>query len=795
MNGKTFRRVASCIFWVLLMDAEEKAAVKGGEISMSEKKNVNGSEVVIKISSDESPKDNVDARNSKGSSSEATTEPVTAGFAAKSVPASSPSPEIRFASSPNKPPKIPTTNEAATLARRRSLARSVYSKPKSRFGEPSYIDDNAFDEHVDLSRRDQVGVNSPYRTSFSRASPNSKSGLSARTNSITPKTPLMASPRGPGEDDEEIYKKVKLIKEKRNKVKPIVLIEWIFFGCTVGCLVASLTWDELEKSVIWGLEVWKWCLLVLVIFSGMLVTNWVMHFIVFLIEKNFLLRKKVLYFVHGLKKIVKVFIWLALVLITWVLLFDHGVKRSKLATKILDYISWTLVTVQIGAFLWLLKTLLLKILASNFHVTRFFDRIQESVFHQYVLQTLSGPALIEEAERVGRSPSFGQLSIKNKKKGKESEKTKIIDMGKVHKMKQEKVSMWTMKVLVDAVMNSGLSTISNALDESIEDGGEQADKEITSEMEARAAAFYIFRNVAQHDSKYIEEEDLLRFMIKEEVDLVFPLIEGWDKGQIDRKALTDWVVKVYNDRKALAHALTDTKTAVKQLDKLVTAIVVVVTIIVWLLLMGIATTKVIVFLSSQFVAAAFVFGTTCRTIFEAIIFVFVMHPFDVGDRCVVDGVPLLVEEMNILTTIFLKLSNEKISYPNSVLATKPISNYNRSPDMSDTVEFSIAFATPIEKIGMLKERIKLYLENNSLHWYPNHSVVVKEIENVNKIKIALYCNHTMNFQEFGEKNNRRSALITELKKIFEELEINYSLLPQQVHLHHIGTESATLTGK
>lgn len=99
-------------------------------------------------------------------------------------------------------------------------------------------------------------------------------------------------------------------------------------------------------------------------------------------------------------------------------------------------------------------------------------------------------------------------------------------------------------------------------------------------------------------------------------------------------------VKVYNDRKALAHALTDTKTAVKQLDKLVTAIVVVVTIIVWLLLMGIATTKVIVFLSSQFVAAAFVFGTTCRTIFEAIIFVFVMHPFDVGDRCVVDGVPV-----------------------------------------------------------------------------------------------------------------------------------------------------------
>ena len=30
-----------------------------------------------------------------------------------------------------------------------------------------------------------------------------------------------------------------------------------------------------------------------------------------------------------------------------------------------------------------------------------------------------------------------------------------------------------------------------------------------------------------------------------------------------------------------------------------------------------------------------------QKLFEALIFVFVMHPFDVGDRCVVDGVPVI----------------------------------------------------------------------------------------------------------------------------------------------------------
>lgn len=97
-------------------------------------------------------------------------------------------------------------------------------------------------------------------------------------------------------------------------------------------------------------------------------------------------------------------------------------------------------------------------------------------------------------------------------------------------------------------------------------------------------------------------------------------------------------MKAYLDRKSLAHSLNDTKTAVKQLHKLASVMVIVVIIIVMLLLLGFATTQVLVFISSQLLLVVFMFGNTCKTVFEAIIFVFVMHPFDVGDRCVVDGV-------------------------------------------------------------------------------------------------------------------------------------------------------------
>jgi small-conductance mechanosensitive channel len=54
--------------------------------------------------------------------------------------------------------------------------------------------------------------------------------------------------------------------------------------------------------------------------------------------------------------------------------------------------------------------------------------------------------------------------------------------------------------------------------------------------------------------------------------------------------------------------------------------------------MGIATTKVLVVISSQLLVVVFIFGNACKTVFEALIFVFIMHPFDVGDRCVIDGI-------------------------------------------------------------------------------------------------------------------------------------------------------------
>ncbi|KAH9295981.1 hypothetical protein KI387_039569, partial [Taxus chinensis] len=459
-----------------------------------------------------------------------------------------------------------------------------------------------------------------------------------------------------------------------------------------------------------------------------------------------------------------------------------------------------------AAFIWLFKTLLVKVLASTFHVNTYFDRIQESILHQYVLETISGPPLMEicQAQALTDKKTMkkeGEIQIqidsptrnknvmaskKSFRKCYEEGASNMINIEKLQKLNQKNISAWNMKRLIRMIRHSRIATIANTIDRSV--NFHKHNTEITSECQAAVAAKRIFENVAKPGTECIEEDDLLRFMRKNEVSRVFPQFEGaMETGRITVSSLTNWVVNVYVARKSLSHSLNDSKTAVKQLHRLINAVVIIIVVMLSLVLLGIATSHAIVIILSQLLLVAFMFGNTCKTIFEAIVFVFIMHPFDVGDRCVVDGVQMVVEEMNILTTVFLRYENEKVYYPNSVLSTKPISNYYRSPDMGETIDFFVDATTSVEKIAAFKDRIRSYIESKPHHWHPEYSVLIKEIENINRMKIGVCLTHTMNHQNIGEKSNRRSDLLLKMKEIFEELKIEYHLLPQQVNVEFIGS--------
>ncbi|CAK8562013.1 unnamed protein product [Lathyrus sativus] len=582
------------------------------------------------------------------------------------------------------------------------------------------------------------------------------------------------------DDDDDEDDDPKLNKKKKFKVKWRLVFEWILFLNILTCLVCSLVIKKIKNMHLLGLEVWRWCLMAMVTFSGRLFSSWLVSFTVLIIERNFMLREKVLYFIYGLRNSIRNCLWLGLVLLSyWSVVFDDVQKKNH---KFLNKMFQALVAVLVGATIWLVKIVLVKMLASSFHVTTYFDRMKESVFHHYVLDALSGPPM-EYGEEISKEhhlvgsktmPVGAARWKKMKRFG-----SRRIDMEKLRKLSMESSgSVWSVKRLVNYVRSSGLSTISRTVDEF---GNKES--EISSEWEARSCAQKIFNNVAKPGAKYIEEVDLMRYLKRVEIHTIFPLFEGaLETGKISRSSFRNWVIRAYYERKALAQSLNDTKTAVQQLHKLASAVVSVIIIIVTLLVMEVATIKIILFCITQTVLIGVAFQGTCKTVLEAIIFVFIMHPFDIGDRCVIDGVQMIVEEMNILTTVFLRYDNEKIYYPNAVLLTKPISNFYRSPEMRDSIDFTIDVTTPIETIIALKKSIQMYIESKPKYWNPKHTVMAKQIDQVDKLKLCLGVQHTINHQNYGERSIRISELLMEMKKMFEIHGIKYHLLPQEIHL-------------
>jgi len=195
------------------------------------------------------------------------------------------------------------------------------------------------------------------------------------------------------DDDDGETTRPRRSQKKKRKVQWRLLAEWVLFIIIMTCLISSLTIASLKDMSMWGLAVWNWCLMVMVTFSGRLVSGWVIGFIVFLIERNFMLREKVLYFVYGLRKSIQNCVWLGLVLLAWTLMFKAKVRKDN---KILEKVFQALVSVLVGSTIWLVKIILVKMMASSFHVATYFDRMKESVFHHYILETLSGPPLMDE---------------------------------------------------------------------------------------------------------------------------------------------------------------------------------------------------------------------------------------------------------------------------------------------------------------------------------------------------------------------------------------------------------------
>lgn len=60
--------------------------------------------------------------------------------------------------------------------------------------------------------------------------------------------------------------------------------------------------------------------------------------------------------------------------------------------------------------------------------------------------------------------------------------------------------------------------------------------------------------------------------------------------------------------------------------------------------------------------------------------------------------------------------------------------------------------------------------------------IFKDVEELNRVRFAIWLSHKMNHQDMGERWARRALLVEEMTKIFRELDIQYRLWPIDINV-------------
>lgn len=171
---------------------------------------------------------------------------------------------------------------------------------------------------------------------------------------------------------------------------------------------------------------------------------------------------------------------------------------------------------------------------------------------------------------------------------------------------------------------------------------------------------------------------------------------------------------------------------------------------------------------------------------NSLIFLFIIHPYDIGDRIFVNLdnciENLVVSELNVFSTVFQRWNGTCVYVPNSLLSTKLITNIRRSGIIADSHKIQINARTDQSKLLSLKSTIEAFLKKHKEDFTDYCMVNYESIENSNKLHMKVYMQYKTNSQNYELYLKRKTNFLSFLNRSLQVLEIEYCLPPQRVVL-------------
>ncbi|KAJ4350287.1 uncharacterized protein N0V89_008908 [Didymosphaeria variabile] len=292
---------------------------------------------------------------------------------------------------------------------------------------------------------------------------------------------------------------------------------------------------------------------------------------------------------------------------------------------------------------------------------------------------------------------------------------------------------------------------------------------------AEALARRIWLSFVVEGKNELYLEDLVEVMgagRQEEAEECFGALDKDGNGDISLEEMIMTVAEIGRERKSIASSMHDVDQAINALDALLFTIVFIVCVFVIVCFLSPSFQTTLATSATALLSLSFVFAATCQEVLGSCIFLFVKHPYDIGDRVDISTDQFTVEHISLLYTVFKRVNNGKIvQTPNIVLNNLWVENITRSKAMREQVSIFCDFGTSFEDISALKQELAGFVResSNTRDFHPDIEVEVVSIAEMNKLELRVEIRHKSNWSNESLRASRRSkfmcALVVALRKV------------------------------
>jgi small-conductance mechanosensitive channel len=297
--------------------------------------------------------------------------------------------------------------------------------------------------------------------------------------------------------------------------------------------------------------------------------------------------------------------------------------------------------------------------------------------------------------------------------------------------------------------------------------------EKTSSSEALARRLWMSFVMEGREALYQDDiVDVLGAERTTEAEECFACLDRDGNGDISLDEMILAVCEFGRERHSIASSMHDVDQAIHVLNNLLLVVAFIISIFIFVGFINKNFTTTLATAGTALLSLSFVFAVTCQEVLGSCIFLFVKHPFDVGDRVDIGESQLVVERISLLFTVFRKVKDHKTTQvPNIILNSNWIDNITRSKAMREQVLLYINFDTTLEDIQLLKSEMAAFVldKDNNRDFQPDVDIEVTGIHEMNKLELKIEIRHKSNWSNEAVRASRRSkfmcALVLALRKI------------------------------